>query len=176
MRWRKGSAFGRSTVQAWPINAACLVFLATILTLSACKQRRESPMEIPIARYDKPRHIAGKASWGMEDVWIMPCLKPQDECEILAAEDFERLPFCALEFSDNGYRDLQKLDFDRDETGAPQGEVWVEGIGQWSTNVGRYGHLSQHPCEIRFDRVVAIRRGPPWIYEPPPCPDGSFAC
>jgi len=129
---------------------------------------QDSPSVPPVRPdvYGDPRPLTGKALWGAEDVSIFLCEGPRGECEFPTSQD--ELRDCALTFSDAGSEALQRLNFERNETGAPMGEVWIEGTGRKTLRPGGYGHMSVHSCKVVFDNVTKVERGPPWFFEPPP--------
>jgi hypothetical protein len=139
--------------------------LAACVLAASCQDSPSAP-QVRADIYGHPGPLKGKALWGIEDVAILLCEGPRSDCEL--PRNQAELRDCALTFSDAGSEALQRLDFERDETGAPMGEVWIEGTGRKTRRPGGYGHMSMHSCEVVFDNVTNVERGPPWFFEPPP--------
>lgn len=129
-------------------------------------QAQDHPDEVV---YGKSEPLKGKAWWGIEDVSIILCPGPRSDCRVPPPGDRER--DCALLFSEAAFASFQRLKFDRDNTGAPVGEVWIEGVGRRAHGDSAYGHMGAHACEVRFDEVTMVEHGPPWFNEPPPAAD-----
>ncbi len=139
---------------------------AALLVLASCQESATPTEQPPEPRFGDPGPLKGKALWGQEDVSIILCEGSRADCEFPLATEQER--DCGLTFSYAGAAALQKFVFDRDETGAPSGEVWLEGWGVRTLEAGSFGHLGAHACEVRFDSVNGVDRGEPWFFEPPP--------
>jgi len=148
------------------LRFAHLLLLGTIPLFATCRERvvaDQPPAEIS---FGPLMPLKGKAAWGIEDVYIVLCEGDRAKCDIPTDPRAKR--YCALDFSDAGAQTLKNLKFERDETGAPAGEVWIEGTGRRSVSHGGFGHLSQHDCLVLFDNVKLVERGPPWLFEAPP--------
>jgi hypothetical protein len=148
------------------IHSRKFCWLSAFLALVACQEAAAPTKQSMETRFGDQAPLMGKALWGQEDVSIILCEGLRADCEFPLASEKER--DCALIFSDAGWAALQKFVFDRDETGAPSGEVWLEGRGVRTLEAGYFGHLGAHACEVRFDSVIRVDRGEPWFFEPPP--------
>ena len=138
--------------------------LVSLFALASCHSSELS--EITEKMASDRRSFKGKALWGVEDVFIILCSVPRNECKHLQPD--EQLRMCALSFSDAGLESLRNHRYERDGFGTPAGEVWLEGIGVQKFGRGGYGHLGAHPCEVRVEKINYLDRGPPWFFEPPP--------